>query len=132
MAIMRVLVGNEPRTYREVLATALQELRPTTVVALIDPEELEAEIANQRPSLVICSRLTAEIRRAARVWLLLYPNGEGRSVFGTGDHEQHIASADLNTLLMLVDHAAALTGTSGGPQATGTAPAGCNTASSCS
>ncbi|HEV2108134.1 MAG TPA: hypothetical protein VGR16_07715 [Thermomicrobiales bacterium] len=121
MAIMRVLVSNEPRVYREVLAAALQEMRPAAEVEMVDPTALDAEIVSKKPGLVFCSALTDAIRRGASAWVLLYPEGEGRAVLGVGNRERDIANVDFSALLAVVDQAAARASTDG-PPTTGVAP----------
>lgn len=117
LAIMRVLVSNEPRVYREVLAAALQEMRPTAEVEMIEPAALDAEIVSKKPGLVFCSALTEAIRRGASAWVLLYPEGEGRAVLGVGNREHDITEVDLSALLDVVDQVAARAGMDGPPTA---------------
>lgn len=98
-----ILIGNEPRIYREVLAAALLELRPTAGVELIDPARLDAEVTARHPALVICSRLTPAIRSHALAWVLLYPNGERRGSFGAGDLERDFPGVDFDALVEAID-----------------------------
>lgn len=103
-----ILVGNEPRVYREVIAAALRELRPASLITMVDPSGLDAEVIDKHPVLVICSRLTTEIRRGATSWLLLYPDGDGHGVFRSGNQEHEVPSVDFATLLAFIDEAVAL------------------------
>lgn len=105
MQPLHILVGNEPRAYREVIVAALRELRPTALITMVDPDLLDAEVTGMRPALVICSRLSAEIRRGAASWLLLYPDGNARSLAGAGDLAHEISTEDFATLLGVVDRA---------------------------
>jgi hypothetical protein len=102
-----ILIGNEPLTYREVIAAALRELRPPARITIVDSDGLDAEVIDKHPALVICSHLTPEIRAGAASWLLLYPDGDGRSVFSSGNQEHEIPSVDFASLLAFVDLAMA-------------------------
>ncbi len=104
-AHLQVFVGNEPRAYREVIAGALQALRPMAVVSMIEPALLEAALAECQPALVLCSRLTAAIQSTARSWLLLYPDGEGSAIATVAGQERDIPGIDFEALLAIVDQA---------------------------
>jgi hypothetical protein len=47
---MRVLVANEPRAYREVLAATLHQPRPQLVVFTAEPEDLDARWSSMPPT----------------------------------------------------------------------------------
>jgi hypothetical protein len=55
---MRVLVAFDEvyRIYREVIATAIQLLRPQVEVTTTGLDELEQEVAHFDPQVVVCSR----------------------------------------------------------------------------
>src|SRR5437762_2668083 len=58
---MRMLVANELRSYREVIGTTLQALKPNVEVLIIEPEELDREVERSTPDLVLCSHLTPAV-----------------------------------------------------------------------
>ena len=72
---MRILAGNEPRSYREVIAVALHELRLHIAVIIVAPEDLDGAVVQRRPrpQLVQCSRLTEVVETRGLAWVLLYP-----------------------------------------------------------
>jgi hypothetical protein len=47
---LRVLLANELRSYREVIALALRELRPGVEVIDVEPKELDAEAKRFSPT----------------------------------------------------------------------------------
>jgi hypothetical protein len=55
---MRILVGNEPRSYREVIAATLHQLRSHLEVIIVAPEDLDGAVVQSGPQLVLCSRLS--------------------------------------------------------------------------
>ncbi len=103
MGRMRVLVANEPRSYREVIAAAILRLRPDCDVITVDPNDLDDVITRLRPEVVMCSRLTLTVLTDARSWLLLYPDGKSGAVWSLGGHHRPIAGIELSTIIALID-----------------------------
>ena len=99
---LRVLVGHEPQFYRETLATALPVLLPDAEVTLVEPSNLDNEIARGGPTLVFCSVLTEMVRRQALVWVLLYPGTENLAVIGLAGQQRIIPDVGLNDLLTVI------------------------------
>ena len=91
---MRILVANEPRSYREVIASTLQVLRPHLEVILVEPEDLDRDVVRLAPNLVLCSRLTETVETHALAWVVLYPNRETRAVISIAG-QCHTVSTDL-------------------------------------
>jgi hypothetical protein len=79
---MRVLVANEPRVYREVVAYVLSKRRPLLEVLAAEPEDMDREVGRFGPHLVICSRATGPVREGCLAWVVLYPDGEDRVEVG--------------------------------------------------
>jgi hypothetical protein len=77
MRNLRIIVANEPRSYREAISRAIECLRPETKVVEVEPEKLDDELAGfEIPYLVICSRTGRTVERKALSWVELYPDGE--------------------------------------------------------
>jgi len=98
-----VLLANEPRAYREVLAMAIEASRPGLAVRVGDPELLEDQIERWQPRLVVCSTLVEAARRYDATWLLLYPDGTRFAVTGRNGREDMVSDFALDDLLALVD-----------------------------
>jgi DNA-binding IclR family transcriptional regulator len=105
---MRILVGNEPRFYREVIAATLQELRPHLEVVIVEPEDLDGAVVQRRPQLVLCSRLGEVVETRCLAWVLLYPHGEASVVISVAGHRQTVPDPGLDGLLRVVDQTALL------------------------
>jgi hypothetical protein len=90
---MRILVANEPRSYREVIASTLQVLRPHLEVILVEPEDLDRNVVRLAPNLVLCSRLTEVVETRSRAWVVLYPDMEMRAVIAIAG-QRHAVAAD--------------------------------------
>ncbi len=105
---LRVLVASEPRTYREVLAGTLAELRPRLLVHPLEPSVLDETTQRLHPALVICSQLSAVVQAHAGAWLLIPVEGvEGaaRAEIGMGERGRALPAADLAAVLTTVDAA---------------------------
>ena len=107
---MQVLVGNEPRAYREVLAAAIAVLRPYVQVRTVEPIDLDRAVLAAQSSVVFCSRLSLVIEARAASWILLYPDGEGRTIVGARGRRFAPADMDLDAILHVIDQAEMCTG----------------------
>ena len=106
---MRVLLANDPRAYREVIADALPKLRPLVEVFPTEPEELEREAMRVRPHLILCSRKVEDsLARTGDLlaWMVLYPDGQDRAEVGgtaSGRKTLLLEGVALDDLLSVVD-----------------------------
>lgn len=99
-----MLLANEPRVYREVIADALKKLRPLIEVVSCEPEDLDAEVARLEPHLVICSEATGAVKDSSLAWILLYPDGEDRAeIGGSGEGVPLPLATKVANLLKAVD-----------------------------
>lgn len=108
MVNLRVLVANEPRAYREVLAATFQALRPATDVTLIEPEDLDEVVALGLPHLVVSSRAGATTPTGPYTWVVLYPGHVRQVVVRTGGRETSLPELELDGMLALLDETAQL------------------------
>ena len=108
METVRVLVANEPRSYREAVAGVLRAVcGPFIEVLEAEPEGLDAAVVGTHPHLVVCSLATPAVREAAGVWVELYP-GHG-SLSNVGFHSEVTAmdGMELPDILSVVERARA-------------------------
>lgn len=103
MGRMRILVANEPRSYREAIAAALLHLRPGCDVITVDPNALDGIVTRLRPEVVMCSELTLAVLSSATSWMLLYPDGASGAVCSVGGHQQPITQVAFGEILTLID-----------------------------
>lgn len=68
---MRVLVANEPRSYREAFGRAFLVLRPNVETSVVEPETLDREVSRFKPDVVICDRVTPVVVATVRSWIEL-------------------------------------------------------------
>ena len=103
---LRVLLANEPRSYRESIAAVFRQLRPELDVEVAEPEDLESSVSRSPPDVAICSRVTGEVQDLVPVWVELYPGHSARSVaFERGERTEY-AEIQLGDLLSVLDRAA--------------------------
>ena len=99
-----MLVANDPRCYREVMAAILQEMRPKLEVVLGDPDDLVASVKRTVPDLLLCSRPDTVVETVPS-WAILYPDGHGSAVVNIAGDSFVLESADFEDVLDLADRA---------------------------
>ena len=105
-APLRVLLANEPRSYRESIAAVFRQLRPGLQVKVVEPDALESSVACFDPDVAICSRVTGAVIERVPVWVELYPEQAARSVASEGGRRTEFAEIQLGDLLGILDRAA--------------------------
>lgn len=106
---MRVLVANEPRSYRETFTAAFQALRPHIESIAVEPEALEQETIRLQPDLVMCERITPAVEATARFWLELRVENEALVVRSNMPLLHDDAIVDLADLLEFIDQSEKMT-----------------------
>ncbi len=105
MESKRIVVANEPRSYREAMAIACRVIRPEVEVILAEPADLDAAVGRLDPQLVLCSRLTEGLRAGPRAWVLLYPEGEARAVISVAGRCTTTGDLGFAALAAVIDQA---------------------------
>lgn len=103
---MHVIVANEPALYREVIAAAIQTLRPNLHVVATEPAGLDEAVGRLAPDLALCSRLTNVVERSVPAWVMVYPGGTRRVTVSLAGRRRGAANLELAGLLAIVDQAA--------------------------
>ena len=107
MAELRLLLANEPRSYREAIAQVVGAIWSSTEVAIIEPEELDDAVERLAPHLVICSRVTPAVQNHSFAWVELYTNHGPLSTVSIGGEVSTVDGMELSDLLSIVDRTAA-------------------------
>jgi len=102
---LRILITNEPRSYREAIAGAFRALKPNTQVFVAEPEALDNEVKRLRPQLVVCSHATPTVEVAALVWVELYPGHGSISTVSICGERSTVIGIELADLLSTIDRA---------------------------
>lgn len=104
--VMKILIAIEPRSYREVIGLAIEELRPHLCVEVVDPGTLQSELSSLRPDVVFCggsktASQCAEI--GAKAWVEFRPYEATQARVCLGGKLSEIKDVDLNDILSIVD-----------------------------
>ncbi len=103
-----VIVANEPRSYREVMAATVSRLRPGIHVYAVEPDHLDTEVARLRPHMVVCSRLTEALKEHALSWILLYPDGEDTATTNIAGVQTEMRGIGMSELFTAIDQTTVL------------------------
>ena len=103
---IRILVGNEPLSYREVHAETFRLHRPGAEVELVAPDELDAGVVRLAPHLVVCSTLSEVVQTRPLAWILLYPDGANLAVVSIAGVQRVIPKVTFEDLLVTIDETA--------------------------
>lgn len=122
MVGLRILVGNEPRSYREAISGAISGMRPDAEVITVEPEDLDREIGQGPMGMVLCSCVTSVVEKGSLTWVELYPGGGPGARIGV-DGLRLTAAGDLGLadLLWIADRAESLARENGIGEANGQA-----------
>lgn len=105
MERFRILIANEPRFYREVIAAGLKLQRAHIDVTAVDPADLAADVARLQPQLVVCSRLTDTIVAASPAWVLLPLDDRDAVVINLDGQRTTSGPIEFHDLLSVIDTA---------------------------
>jgi hypothetical protein len=101
---MRVIVAHSLLSYRGIISTVLQALRPHLEIFSVDPQDLDAEFRRLSPQVVVCSRVTELVEREALAWIELYPDhASSESVVSLDGEKVTYPEIDLELLLSILD-----------------------------
>lgn len=106
----RVVVANEPRSYREAFAAAFQALRPHLEVIVIEPEDLYREVRRTHPQIVVCGRITSDLKNRIPYWIEFYVEDETITVQSNVQTASTGAEVGFGDLIAIIDEAEKLLG----------------------
>jgi hypothetical protein len=81
------------------------ELRPHLQVLIVEPEDLEAEVARLSPEVVICSLSEPTTAPARIAWVQYRPYDEPAARIRVGARRWELSEVSLEDLLSVVDEA---------------------------
>ncbi len=103
MGKMRVLLANEPRVYREAMASAFRRLRPGAEIVVAESDELDEQIRDLKPHLVMYSHPARSLEDRPLPHVLLYPEGESKALVNIDGQQMTIVGVELEDLLLVID-----------------------------
>lgn len=108
MSVIRTLIANDLRSYREALSIALRELRPEVEVFESEMLYLDHEVRRLLPNVVICSNVTNLVKDRILHWIELYPDCESKVTISSFGKQRVLEDIPLSDILSLVDEAGKL------------------------
>ena len=106
---LRILIANEPRSYRDVLAGSFEAFHPRAEIRCADPADLDTELEGFDPHLIICSELSHAVEGCERAWVLLYPEGKPLAVVCLDGEPVTVFDIEFVELLSVVERVELLT-----------------------
>lgn len=106
-----IILANEPRAYREVIAAACGRRRPQLTVIAVEPDELDARLRHRGRAerwLVVHNRPSPAVEVGSFAWVRLAPDGEPGAVVGLAGRRATLAAVGLDDLLAIIDEVVAL------------------------
>lgn len=100
---MRVLIAIEPRSYREVIGLAIQELRPHVRIEVLEPDALRREVLRDEPDLVLCSQPSTLSGGDRTAWIEFDPYSGSSVTVSWGEGRSELETVDLYDLVSFVD-----------------------------
>jgi hypothetical protein len=102
---VRVLVSMELRFYREVIGAAIQHLKPHLEMMVVEPEDLEAEVATLTPEVVIGDVPEPATGGARLAWVEFRPYEQPAARIRLGARRWELHEMSLEELLSVVEEA---------------------------
>ncbi len=96
------MVTIEPRSYREVIGEAIQDLRPHHDVVIVESGALEMEVSRLDPELVVASQPNTVEPTGRPAWVEFRPYDQRTAICLDGEYSEN-ASPELAELLSVVD-----------------------------
>ena len=103
MGLPQVLVAHDWESARTSIAAYLAYLRPAYAVRAVGPIELEAELAGERASVVVCKVLTEAVATRARGWVVLSLDGPNEAIVGAGEDRRTLKTPDFDDIVAAID-----------------------------
>ncbi len=100
---VRVLLANEPRVYREAMASAFRYLRPGVEIVVTESDKLDDQVRELRPHLVMSNQPARSLEDHPLPHVLLYPEGESKALVSIDGQQTTIVSVELEDLLLVID-----------------------------
>ncbi len=103
MTRIDVLIANELKLHREVLAYSFRAQRPDIEVRVVPHDDLELVICELRPLVVICSATHTALSTCSPAWIALYPDDRDEAVIHINGVRRVIPNASIHQLIAVMD-----------------------------
>jgi hypothetical protein len=100
---LRIVIANEPRYYREVLAEALRLVRPHTVIRVVAPDVLCRQPADFQPQLVMTNDLECARAVNPTAWII-FPVDDRQAIgIQIAGYEREVQTLEFADIVAIVD-----------------------------
>jgi hypothetical protein len=106
--IVRVLIAIAPTMYWETLELALLRYRPHVDVHIADPEDLDREVIDFGPHVVVCNNVTQTIRESVPSWVMVPYHSSDATIHIQGEGESRVEDISSGDLFTVIDRTEAL------------------------
>ncbi len=100
---MRVLIAIAPTMYWETLELALLRYRPHVDVHIADPEDLDREVIDFRPHVVVCNNVTQTIQESVPSWVMVPYHSSDATIHIQGEGESQVEDISSGDLFAIID-----------------------------
>ncbi len=106
---MRILVAIQPLMYRETLVHTLSQRLPHAEILVLSPEEVDGEVGRSGADLVVCNRLTDEMRSSVFSWVRIAYEDSLNATFWLNGEESTIENISVDDMLRIAGEVERLT-----------------------
>jgi hypothetical protein len=100
---LRVLIAIAPTMYWETLELALLRYRPHVEVRITGPEDLDREVADFEPHVVVCNHATPMVRESAPSWVVVPYHSSDATIHVQGEGESRVEDISVGDLFAVID-----------------------------
>ncbi len=100
---MRVLIAIAPTMYWETLELALLRYRPHLDVRIAGPDDLDKEVVDFAPHVVVCHRATPRVRQSVPSWVVAPYHSSDATIHVQGQGELRVEDISIGDLFAVID-----------------------------
>jgi hypothetical protein len=116
--IVRVLIAIAPTMYWETLELALLRYRPHVDVHIADPgEDLDREVIDFEPHVVVCNIVTWTVRESVPYWVVVPYHSSDATIHIQGQGESRVEDISSGDLFTVIDRTEELLSDTRSPEA---------------
>lgn len=100
---MRVLIVIAPTMYWETLELALLRYRPHVEVRIAGPDDLDREVVDFQPQVVVCNHATLAVRQSVPSWVVVPYHSSDATIHVQGQGESSVEDISVGDLFEVID-----------------------------
>lgn len=112
-----MLIAIAPTMYWETLELALLRYRSHVDVHIADPEELDREVIDFGPHVVVCNNVTSMVRESVPSWVMVPFHSSDATIHIQGQGESQVEDISSGDLFAVIDQTEELLSNRRSPEA---------------